>query len=77
LESGQIAGAGLDVYEYEPKIHPKLLALDNVTLAPHIASASTATRTNMALLAVENCLAGLAGQTPPNLLNPDVLKQRR
>jgi len=77
LEKGQIAGAGLDVYEYEPKVHPKLMALPNVVLAPHIASASVATRTNMALLAVENCLAGLAGQTPPNLLNPDVLKNRR
>ncbi len=77
IEKGQIAGAGLDVYEYEPKVHPKLMALPNVILAPHIASASVATRTNMALLAVENCLAGLAGQTPPNLLNPDVLKNRR
>ena len=76
LEKGEIAGAGLDVYEYEPKVHPKLMALPNVVLAPHIASASGATRTKMALLAAENCLAGLDGKTPPNLLNPDVLNRK-
>src|SRR5438477_619150 len=56
-----IAGAGLDVFEEEPTVHPGLLGLDNVVLAPHIASASEATRHKMATLAVENCLAVLDG----------------
>jgi glyoxylate reductase len=59
-----IAGAGLDVYEHEPEVHPGLLRLDNVVLAPHIASASEATRLKMAMLAVENCLAVLGGRPP-------------
>jgi glyoxylate reductase len=62
LTEGWIAGAGLDVFEEEPKVNPGLLALDNVVLAPHIASASEATRLKMATLAVENCLAVLAGR---------------
>ena len=57
-----IAGAGLDVFEEEPKIHPGLLPLKNVTLAPHIASASLDTRLAMATLAVRNCLAVLDGK---------------
>ena len=59
-----IAGAGLDVFEEEPTVHPGLLGLDNVVLAPHIASASEATRHKMATLAVENCLAVLDGRPP-------------
>ncbi|PYM82230.1 MAG: D-glycerate dehydrogenase [Candidatus Rokuibacteriota bacterium] len=59
-----IAGAGLDVFEEEPTVHPGLLGLDNVVLAPHIASASEATRHKMATLAVENCLAVLDGKPP-------------
>jgi len=59
-----IAGAGLDVFEAEPTVHPGLLRLDNVVLAPHIASASEATRHKMATLAVENCLAVLDGRPP-------------
>ena len=59
-----IAGAGLDVFEAEPTVHPGLLGLDNVVLAPHIASASEATRHKMATLAVENCLAVLDGRPP-------------
>src|SRR6267142_157572 len=62
LREGWIAGAGLDVFEEEPKIHPGLLALANVTLAPHIASASLDTRVAMATLAVRNCLAVLGGK---------------
>src|SRR5438477_2976384 len=61
LREGWIAGAGLDVFEDEPKIHPGLLSLANVTLAPHIASASLDTRLAMATLAVRNCLAVLDG----------------
>src|SRR5881398_300406 len=62
LREGWIAGAGLDVFEEEPKIHPGLLSLANVTLAPHIASASLDTRLAMATLAVRNCLAVLDGK---------------
>ena len=62
LSEKWIAAAGLDVFEEEPKIHPGLLPLDNVTLAPHIASASSETRVAMASLAVRNCLAVLDGK---------------
>jgi glyoxylate reductase len=73
LEEGWIAGAGLDVYEDEPRVHPGLIGLDNVVLAPHIASASYDTRIEMSTLAVENCLAVLEGRRPPTPLNPEVL----
>jgi glyoxylate reductase len=73
LEGGKIAGAGLDVYENEPLIHPGLKRA-NVVLAPHIASASLETRTKMACIAAENVVALLTGQQPPNILNPEVLK---
>jgi glyoxylate reductase len=73
LESGKIAGAGLDVYENEPFIHPGLKR-PNVVLAPHIASASLETRTKMACIAAQNVVALFAGQRPPNILNPEVLK---
>ncbi len=69
LERGIIAGAGLDVFEREPRVHPKLLALENVTLAPHIASASVDTRLRMSMMAVENVIAALEGRRPPNLVN--------
>ncbi len=69
LESGQIAGAALDVYEREPAFHPGLKR-PNVILAPHIASASLETRTKMACMAAENVIAAFAGRRPPNLLNP-------
>src|SRR5215475_12492329 len=61
LSEGWIAAAGIDVFEDEPKIHPGLLPLENVVLAPHIASASRDTRLAMASLAVRNCLAVLEG----------------
>jgi glyoxylate reductase len=64
LQEGWIAGAGLDVFEEEPKIHPGLIPLTNVVLAPHIASASSDTRVAMAMLAVRNCLAVLEGKPP-------------
>ena len=70
LKSGQIAGAGLDVYEKEPEIHPGLFELENAVLAPHIASASLETRTAMAMTAVENVIAALRGERPPDTVNP-------
>jgi len=64
LREGWIAAAGLDVFEEEPTIHPDLLPLTNVVMAPHIASASGETRLAMATLAVKNCLAVLEGKPP-------------
>jgi lactate dehydrogenase-like 2-hydroxyacid dehydrogenase len=69
LRDKVIAGAGLDVYEEEPKIHPALLELDNVVLTPHIASGSVETRSKMATMAAENIIAALDGKTPPNAVN--------
>src|SRR6266481_3147136 len=74
LEGGQIAGAGLDVYENEPFIHPGLRRA-NVVLAPHLASASLETRTKMACMAAQNVVALFSGQRPPNVLNPEVLQE--
>lgn len=74
LENGRIFAAGLDVYEEEPKVHPKLLELENVVLAPHIGSASIETRDKMAALAAENLQAVLNGEKPPNLVNTKVLE---
>ncbi|HHX39909.1 MAG TPA: D-glycerate dehydrogenase [Armatimonadetes bacterium] len=80
LRDKVIYAAGLDVFDVEPiaKDDP-LLTLDNVTVVPHIASASFATRTRMATLAAENLIAGLKGTTPPAPVNPEVLNspQRR
>jgi glyoxylate reductase len=64
LKERLIAGAALDVYEKEPEIHPDLLAFENVLLIPHLASATTETRTAMADLAVSNAIAVLNGQAP-------------
>ena len=69
LESGEIAAAGLDVFEREPQVEPRLLALDNAVLAPHIASASVTTRTRMCMMAAENVVAALQGKRPPNPVN--------
>jgi glyoxylate reductase len=76
LREGWIAGAGLDVFEEEPTVHPGLLGLSNVVLAPHIASASHATRIEMARLAVDNCLAVLEGKAPPTPVNLEALGRR-
>ncbi len=74
LETGRIAAAAIDVAEREPlpKSDP-LLRLPNLIVTPHIASASVATRERMAALAVDNLLAGLAGQTPRHCVNPEAL----
>jgi glyoxylate reductase len=66
LTSGAIRGAGLDVFEREPAVDPALLAAPNTVLAPHIASATTETRTRMALMAAENVIAVLSGGPPLN-----------
>jgi glyoxylate reductase len=76
LREGWIAGAGLDVYEREPRPAPGLTRLKNVVLAPHIGSASMETRLKMSNMAAENCVAGLTGRRPPNLLNPEVLMRQ-
>src|SRR5579883_1223497 len=75
LQNGTIAAAGLDVFENEPAVEPELLSMENVVLLPHIASASLRTRTLMATMAAENIAAFHNGQTPPNILNPEVLKK--
>lgn len=75
LRKGAIAGAGLDVFEGEPAIHPGFLELKNVILSPHIASSSEKTRFKMAQMAAENLVAALTTGRPPNLLNPEVLKR--
>lgn len=76
LKEGWIAGAGMDVFEREPEVHPALMGLPNAVLTPHIASASSDTRLKMANLAVDNCLAVLEGKTPPTPVNPEVLARR-
>ena len=73
LREGWIAGAGLDVYEHEPVLHPGLLALDNVTLLPHLGSATTRARSRMAEVAATNLVAALRGERPPNPVNPEGL----
>jgi glyoxylate reductase len=74
LDAKKIAGAGLDVYEREPAVHPGLLRMTNVVLAPHIASATTRTRSEMSAMAARNMATAVRGGRPPNLLNPEVKK---
>jgi glyoxylate reductase len=69
LTEGRIFAAGLDVYEKEPEVHPRLLELENVVLAPHIGSASVETRDRMAVLAAENIVAVLTGEEPKTPVN--------
>ncbi|KQR77161.1 D-glycerate dehydrogenase [Burkholderia sp. Leaf177] len=81
LRQGKLAGAGLDVFENEPALHPSLFDAPNLVMSPHIGSATTAARRALANLAVDNLLAALdvghdAGR-PPNILNPEVLQKSR
>jgi glyoxylate reductase len=68
LHSGQLFAAGLDVFEHEPEVHPRLLDAPRTVLLPHIGSASSATRTNMAQMATSAVATILAGGTPPNVV---------
>jgi glyoxylate reductase len=74
LKDGRIAGAALDVFEHEPKLTEGLAGLDNVVLAPHAGSASIETRTEMAVIAAQNLLAGMRGDLPEYCVNPEVLE---
>ena len=74
LRDRRIAAAGLDVFEGEPRVHPDLLALSNVVLTPHIASATVATRRAMAMLAADNLIAFLSGRGPLTPVNLPVAK---
>ena len=76
LRNGQLSGAGLDVYEFEPRMAEGLAALPNTVLLPHIGSATDTTRANMATLAARNLLAMLRNERPETCLNPEVLEQR-
>ena len=71
----QIAGAGLDVFEHEPKFPPAFMRMKNVVLAPHLGSAMPEVRELMANIVVDNIEALIAGRVPPNCVNPQVLKQ--
>ena len=66
LEAGQIAGAGLDVYEEEPRVHPGLLGREDVVLLPHLGSATLETREAMGMRALDNLEAHFAGREPPD-----------
>ena len=73
LEAGEIAGAGLDVFEHEPDVEPPLLKMKNVVLAPHLGSAAHDVREGMAHRVADNIIALIEGRTPPTCANPEVL----
>lgn len=77
LRDGKLAGAGLDVFDNEPNINPELIAMENVILTPHIASATHEARQKMGEQAVAAILDTLAGKKPQNLVNEDVWVERR
>lgn len=76
LREGRLAGAGLDVYEREPEVHPALLACENAVLLPHVGSATRSTREAMARLAVESVLDVLEGRAPVHPVNPEACEAR-
>ena len=77
LKEGWIKGAGLDVYEHEPKTEPGLTDCWNAVLLPHLGSATVTARAAMAETAAKNLIAAVEGQTPPNLVNPEALAVKR
>jgi glyoxylate reductase len=76
LESRRVAGAGLDVFEHEPRPHPKLLRMDNVVMTPHVGSAVTELRGSMANVVVDNIVAVLQGRVPPNCWNAEIYQKQ-
>ena len=68
LQTGQIAGAGLDVYEFEPKVPLALCDMENVTLLPHLGTATDEVRSSMGHMALDNVAAFVAGRALPNLV---------
>lgn len=76
LKARKIAGAGLDVFEHEPKVHAELKRMKNVVLEPHLGSATIEVREEMANIVVDNIEALLNGRKPPNCVNPEVLGRR-
>jgi lactate dehydrogenase-like 2-hydroxyacid dehydrogenase len=77
LAEGRIAGAGLDVLEGEPNVDPRLRAMPNVALTPHMGSAVAGLREAMANVVADNVLAVIAGERPPNCWNPEIYEQRK
>lgn len=77
LKAGRLAGAGLDVFEREPKVHPELISMHNVVLLPHVGSATEECRARMARVAAENLLTALDGQRPPNIVNSEIFDLTR
>jgi glyoxylate reductase len=77
LKEKRIAGAGLDVFENEPKVDPELLAMQNVVLTPHLGSAVKELRESMANVVVDNILAVLEGRRPPNCWNAEIYDKSR
>lgn len=76
LQGKRLAGAGFDVYEHEPQLTPGLAELDNVVLLPHLGSATTATRSRMAVMAADSILEVLDGRTPQHTLNPEARREK-
>jgi glyoxylate reductase len=72
LSQGKIGGAGLDVFEKEPEVYRPLLELENVTMAPHVGSATRTTRVKMAIMVVEGMQKVISGSRPDNIVNPEV-----
>lgn len=72
LQAKKIGGAGLDVFEFEPKVPPELLTMDNVVLTPHLGSAVYELRDQMANLVTDNVMAVIEGRVPPNCVNPEI-----